>query len=78
MGQLIPLVKPDARAEGVAALSTWLTGLVLHVQKFPGFARKGWNTEKEQGWGGEAAATRRSRQPVGTLKRGAEDQDPEV
>lgn len=68
MGQLIPLVKPDSRAKGVAALSAWLTGLVLHVQKLPGFARKGWNAEKGQGQDGEATATRRSRQPVGTLK----------
>lgn len=56
MGQLVPLVKPDACAKGVAALSAGLTGLVLHVQKLPSFARKGWNTKQGQGWGNEAAA----------------------
>lgn len=56
MRQLIPLVEPNTRAKRVAALGARLTRLVLHVQKLPGFARKGWNTEQGQGWGGEAGA----------------------
>lgn len=56
MGQLVPLIKPDACAKGVATLGAWLTRLLLHVQKLPGFAREGWNTEQGQGLGGEAAA----------------------
>ena len=74
MGQFIPLIEPDACAKGVAALSTWLTRLVLHVQKLPSFAREGWNTRAGTRTGGEAVATQKWA-GVGILEGGAEDGD---
>ena len=75
MGQLIPLVETDACAQGVAALSTRLTRLVLHVQKLPGFAREGWNTEWGQGWVVRLLPRRRSGWVVCILGGGPEDGD---
>ena len=73
MGQFIPLIEPDACAKGVAALSTRLTRLVLHVQKLTGFAREGWNTRAGTRAGGEAVATTWA--GMGILEGGAEDGD---
>lgn len=53
MRQLIPLIKSDASAKGVAALRAGLAGLVLHIQKFPGIARESWNADQGQGRGAE-------------------------
>lgn len=75
MGQPVPLVKTDACAKGVAALSTRLTRLVLHVQKLPGFAREGWNTERGQGWVVRLLPRRTSGWVVCILGGGAEDGD---
>lgn len=74
MGQLIPFIEPDACAKGVAALSARLTRLVLHVQKLPGFAREGWNTEQGQGLVVRLLPPWRSGQVAGILGQGgAED-----
>lgn len=51
--QLIPLIKPDASAEGVAALCAGLAGLVLHIQKLSGIARESWKGGQGQGRGAE-------------------------
>lgn len=51
--QLIPLIKPDASAEGVAALRAGLAGLVLHIQKLSGIARESWKGGQGQGRGAE-------------------------
>lgn len=53
MRQLIPLIKPDARAKGVAALCAGLAGLVLHIQKLSGIARESWKAGQGQGRGAE-------------------------
>jgi hypothetical protein len=59
MRQLIPLIKPDAGSQGVAALSTRLTRLVLHVQKLSGIAREGWKEGQGQETGGGVSVSPR-------------------